>query len=160
MPSFDVVSEVDTQEVTNALDQATRELGTRFDFKGTDAKFELEGTTVTMRAPSDFQLKQLFDILTKRLSSRSIDIRCLQLDPPQINVGSAWQVVKVRQGIETELAKKMVKMIKNEKFKVQAAIQGDKVRVSGKKRDDLQEVIAFLKETELNMPLQFDNYRD
>lgn len=160
MPSFDVVSEVDTQEVTNALDQATRELGTRFDFKGTDAKFELEGTTVTMRAPNDFQLKQLFDILTKRLSSRSIDIRCLQLDPPQINVGSAWQVVKVRQGIETELAKKMVKMIKNEKFKVQAAIQGDKVRVSGKKRDDLQEVIAFLKETELNMPLQFDNYRD
>ena len=160
MPSFDVVSEVDTQEVTNAVDQATRELGTRFDFKGTDAKFELEGTTVTMRAPSDFQLKQLFDILTKRLSSRSIDIRCLQLDPPQINVGSAWQVVKVRQGIETELAKKMVKMIKNEKFKVQAAIQGDKVRVSGKKRDDLQEVIAFLKEAELDLPLQFDNFRD
>ncbi|HIN33890.1 MAG TPA: YajQ family cyclic di-GMP-binding protein [Nitrospirales bacterium] len=160
MPSFDVISEVDTQEVTNAVDQATRELGTRFDFKGTDAKFELEGTTVTMRAPSDFQLKQLFDILTKRLSSRSIDIRCLQLDPPQINVGSAWQVVKVRQGIETELAKKMVKMIKNEKFKVQAAIQGDKVRVSGKKRDDLQEVIAFLKEADLGMPLQFDNYRD
>jgi len=160
MPSFDVVSEVDTQEVTNAIDQATRELGTRFDFKGTDSKFELEGTTVTMRAPSDFQLKQLFDILTKRLSSRSIDIRCLELDPSQINVGSAWQVVKVRQGIETELAKKIVKMIKNEKFKVQAAIQGDKVRVSGKKRDDLQEVIAFLKETELNMPLQFDNFRE
>jgi uncharacterized protein YajQ (UPF0234 family) len=160
MPSFDVVSEVNTQEVTNAVDQATRELGTRFDFKGMDAKFELDGTTVTMRAPSDFQLKQMFDILTKRLSSRSIDIRCLQLDPPQLNVGSAWQVVKVRQGIETELAKKMVKMIKNEKFKVQAAIQGDKVRVSGKKRDDLQEVIAFLKEAELDMPLQFDNYRD
>jgi uncharacterized protein YajQ (UPF0234 family) len=160
MPSFDVISEVDTQEVTNAVDQATRELGTRFDFKGTDAKFELGGTTVTMRAPSDFQLKQLFDILTKRLSSRSIDICCLQLDPPQINVGSAWQVVKVRQGIETELAKKMVKMIKNEKFKVQASIQGDKVRVSGKKRDDLQEVIAFLKEADLGMPLQFDNYRD
>ncbi len=160
MPSFDVVSEVNTQEVTNAVDQATRELGTRFDFKGTDAKFELDGTTVTMRAPSDFQLKQMFDILTKRLSSRSIDIRCLQLDPPQLNVGSAWQVVKVRQGIESELAKKMVKMIKNEKFKVQASIQGDKVRVSGKKRDDLQEVIAFLKEAELDMPLQFDNYRD
>ena len=160
MPSFDVVSEVNTQEVTNAVDQATRELGTRFDFKGMDAKFELDGTTVTMRAPSDFQLKQMFDILTKRLSSRSIDIRCLQLDPPQLNVGSAWQVVKVRQGIETELAKKMVKMIKNEKFKVQASIQGDKIRVSGKKRDDLQEVIAFLKEAELDMPLQFDNYRD
>ena len=160
MPSFDVVSEVNTQEVTNAVDQATRELGTRFDFKGTDAKFELVGTTVTMRAPNDFQLKQMFDILTKRLSSRSIDIRCLQLDPPQINVGNAWQVVKVRQGIESELAKKMVKMIKNEKFKVQAAIQGDKVRISGKKRDDLQDVIAFLKEIEFDMPLQFDNYRD
>ena len=160
MPSFDVVSEVNTQEVTNAIDQATRELGTRFDFKGTDAKFELDRTTVTMRAPNDFQLKQMFDILTKRLAGRSIDIRCLQLDPPQINVGSAWQVVKVRQGIETGLAKKMVKMIKNEKFKVQAAIQGDKVRVSGKKRDDLQEVIAFLKEADLDMPLQFDNYRD
>ncbi len=160
MPSFDVVSEVNTQEVTNAVDQATRELGTRFDFKGTDAKFELAGTTVTMRAPNDFQLKQMFDILTKRLSSRSIDIRCLQLDPPQINVGNAWQVVKVRQGIESELAKKMVKMIKNEKFKVQAAIQGEKVRVTGKKRDDLQDVIAFLKEVEFDMPLQFDNYRD
>ena len=160
MPSFDVVSEVNTQEVTNAVDQATRELGTRFDFKGTDAKFELDGAAVTMRAPSDFQLKQMFDILTKRLSSRSIDIRCLQLDPPQINVGNAWQVVKVRQGIETELAKKMVKTIKNEKFKVQAAIQGDKIRVSGKKRDDLQDVIAFLKEAEFEMPLQFDNFRD
>jgi len=160
MPSFDVVSEVNTQEVTNAVDQAIRELGTRFDFKGTDAEFEMDGTTVTMRAPSDFQLKQMFDILTKRLSSRSIDIRCLQLDPPQINVGSAWQVVKVRQGIESDLAKKMVKMIKNEKFKVQAAIQGDKVRVSGKKRDDLQEVMAFLKDTDLDLPLQFDNFRD
>jgi len=115
MPSFDVVSEVDTQEVTNAIDQATRELGTRFDFKNTDSKFELDGTTVTMRAPNEFQLKQLFDILTKRLSSRLIDIRCLQLNPPQINVGNAWQVVKIRQGIESELAKKMVKMIKNEK---------------------------------------------
>ncbi|MBQ27533.1 MAG: YajQ family cyclic di-GMP-binding protein [Nitrospiraceae bacterium] len=160
MPSFDVVSEVDTQEVTNAIDQATRELGTRFDFKNTDSKFELDGTTVTMRAPNEFQLKQLFDILTKRLSSRLIDIRCLQLNPPQINVGNAWQVVKIRQGIESELAKKMVKMIKNEKFKVQAAIQGDKVRVSGKKRDDLQDVIAFLKEAEFDMPLQFDNFRD
>ena len=160
MPSFDVVSEVDTQEVTNAVDQATRELGTRFDFKGTEAKFELDGTTITMRASSDFQLKQMLNILTKRLSGRSIDIRCLKLDPPQINVGNAWQVVKVRQGLESELTKKMVKMIKNEKFKVQAAIQGEKVRVTGKKRDDLQDVIAFLKEAELAMPLQFDNYRD
>ena len=127
MPSFDVVSEVDTQEVTNAVDQATRELGTRFDFKGTEAKFELDGTTITMHASSDFQLKQMLNILTKRLSGRSIDIRCLKLDPPQINIGNAWQVVKVRQGLESELTKKMVKMIKNEKFKVQAAIQGEKV---------------------------------
>tara|TARA_B100000315_G_C14575007_1_gene587459 strand:+ start:1108 stop:1590 length:483 start_codon:yes stop_codon:yes gene_type:complete len=160
MPSFDVISEVNTQEVTNAINQATRELETRFDFKKTDAKFELEGSTVTMHAPNEFQLKQLFDILTKRLSSRLIDIRCLHLNPPQINVGNAWQVIKIRQGIEAELAKKMIKIIKNNKFKVQAAIQGDKVRISGKKRDDLQDVIAFLKEEEFGIPLQFDNFRD
>ena len=160
MPSFDIISEVDIQEVTNAVDQATRELGTRFDFKGTDAKFELVATTITMHAPNEFQVKQLFDILTKRLAGRSIDIRCLKSESPQINVGNARQVVNVQQGLETELSKKIVKMVKNEKFKVQASIQGEKIRVSGKKRDDLQEVIAFLKNQDLEMPLQFDNYRD
>ena len=160
MPSFDIVSIVNPQEVTNAVDQANRELTTRFDFKGANARFELEGEQVTMRAPNDFQLKQMYDILTKRLAGRKVDIRCLQLDPPQINVSEAWQPVTVRQGIEADLARQIVKMIKDRKFKVQASIQGDKVRVSGKKRDDLQQVISMLKQAGIEMPLQFDNYRD
>ncbi|MDP6560493.1 MAG: YajQ family cyclic di-GMP-binding protein [Candidatus Binatia bacterium] len=160
MPSFDIVSIVNPQEVTNAVDQANRELTTRFDFKEANARFELEGEQVTMRAPNDFQLKQMYDILTKRLAGRKVDIRCLQLDPPQINVSEAWQPVTVRQGIEADLARQIVKMIKDRKFKVQASIQGDKVRVSGKKRDDLQQVISMLKQAGIEMPLQFDNYRD
>ena len=113
-----------------------------------------------MRAPNEFQLKQMFDILTGRLASRKVDIRCLHVDPPQVNVGEAWQPVTVRQGINADLAKKIVKMIKDEKFKVQVAIQGEQVRVSGKKRDDLQQVIRILKDAKLDMPLQFDNDRD
>ena len=160
MPSFDIVSKVDTQEVRNAVNQANQELGRRFDFKGANAKFELNNDQVTMRAPNEFQLKQMFDILTERLASRKVDIRCLNIDPPQVNVGEAWQLVTVRQGINADLAKKIVKMIKDEKFKVQVAIQGEQVRVSGKKRDDLQQVIRILKDAKLDMPLQFDNYRD
>ena len=160
MPSFDIVSEVNTNEVTNAVNQANRDVETRFDFKGSNAKFELEGNQVTLRAPNDFQLNQMFDILTGRLAKRGIDIRCLHRDSPQINVGNAWQVITVRQGIEAELAKKLVKMIKDRKLKVQPAIQGEKIRVSGKKRDDLQQVIGMLKGTEVEMPLQFTNYRD
>jgi uncharacterized protein YajQ (UPF0234 family) len=160
MPSFDVVSEVDMHEVTNAVDQSNRELLTRFDFKGTGAKFELEDENVTMKAPSDFQLHQMYDILTARMSGRKIDIRCLNPEEPQVNVSEAWQKVNIRQGLEAELAKKIVKIIKSEKMKVQAAIQGPKVRVSGKKRDDLQRVIEFLKEAMLDVPLQFENYRD
>jgi len=160
VPSFDVVSQVDMSEVRNAVDQANRELLTRFDFKGSKASFALETNQVTMRAPNEFQLKQMFDILTARLSGRKVDIRSLEMDKPQVNVSEAWQVVTVRQGIESELAKKIVKLIKSEKLKVQAAIQGDKVRVSGKKRDDLQAVIALLKEAKIEMPLQYENYRD
>jgi uncharacterized protein YajQ (UPF0234 family) len=160
MPSFDIVSEVNNQEVTNAVDQSNREVGTRFDFKGSNAKFELEGNQVTMRAPNDFQLKQMFDILRGRLAGRKVDIRCLQLDSPQVNVSEAWQIVTVRQGIETELARKIVKISKGGKLKVQAAIQGDKVRVTGKKRDELQQVIAMLKDSDIDMPLQYTNYRD
>jgi uncharacterized protein YajQ (UPF0234 family) len=147
-------------EVTNAVDQANRELLTRFDFKGSSAKFELDSNQVTMRAPDEFKLKQMFDILCSRLSGRKVDIRCLDIQPPQQNVSEAWQLVTVRSGIETELARKIVKMIKGEKLKVQAAIQGEKVRVSGKKKDDLQAVIGLLEEADLNMPLQFENYRD
>lgn len=160
MPSFDIVSKVNMQEVVNAVDQANRELGTRFDFKATKAKFELDGNKVTMRAPEEFQVRQMFDILTGRLSGRKVDIRCLQVDSPQVNVNETWQLVTVRQGIETDLARKIVKMIKGEKLKVQASIQGEKVRVSGKKKDVLQQVIGLLKETDVGMPLQFENYRD
>ena len=160
MPTFDIVSEVNMAEVTNAVDQANRELLTRFDFKGTRASFDLTGTEITMKAPNEFQVKQMFDILAARLSGRKVDIRCLDVAPPQVNVGEARQAVTVRQGIETELAKRIVKMIKAEKLKVQSAIQGDKVRVSGKKRDDLQQVIGLMKESDSGMPLQFENYRD
>ncbi len=160
MPSFDVVSEVDAHEVTNAVDQANREMKKRYDFKGVKAGFELDGHQVTMKAPSEFQLKQMYDILTVRLAGRQVDLRCLKVDAVEANVSEARQAVTVRQGIETDLARKIVKLIKGEKMKVQVAIQGEKVRVSGKKRDELQQVISFLKDTDLDMPLQFDNFRD
>jgi len=160
LPSFDIVSEVNMSEVTNAVDQANRDLTRQFDFKNTGAKFTLEETKVTLRAPNDFQVKQMFDILLDRFAARKVDTRCLSSDEPQVNVNETWQVVNVRSGIETDLARQIVKMIKKEKMKVQAAIQGDKVRVTGKKRDDLQSVIELMKEANLDMPLQFENYRD
>ena len=160
MPSFDVVSQVDKQEVTNAVDQANRELATRFDFKGTNAKFDVEDDQITMRAPNEFQLRQMYDVLTKRLVGRQVDIRCLKLDDPQINVSAARQLITVRQGVESEMAREIVKLIKAPKLKVQVAIQGSKLRVSGKKRDELQQVIGMLKEAKLDLPLQFENYRD
>ena len=160
MPSFDVVSQGDKQEVTNAVDQANRELATRFDFKGTNAKFDVEDDQITMRAPNEFQLRQMYDVLTKRLVGRQVDIRCLKLDDPQINVSEARQLITVRQGVESEMAREIVKLIKAPKLKVQVAIQGSKLRVSGKKRDELQQVIGMLKEAKLDLPLQFENYRD
>ena len=160
MPSFDVVSEVNTHEVTNAVDQARREVETRFDFKGTNARYELENDQVTMRAPNEFQLNQMYDVLTTRLASRKVNVRCLQREPVQTNVRDAWQLVRVRQGIETDLARRLVKMVKQTKLKVQVAIQGEKLRVSGKKRDDLQAVIGLLKDADVDLPLQFNNYRD
>ncbi|HJO17380.1 MAG: YajQ family cyclic di-GMP-binding protein [Vicinamibacterales bacterium] len=160
MPSFDVVSRVNQQEVRNAVDQANRELGTRFDFKGTNARFDLEDDQITMRAPNEFQLRQMYDVLTKRLVGRQVDIRCLKLDDPQINVSGARQLIMVRQGVESEIAREIVKLIKTLKLKVQVAIQGNQLRVSGKKRDDLQQVIGMLKEAKFDLPLQFENYRD
>ena len=160
MQSFDVVSRVNQQEVRNAVDQANRELGTRFDFKGTNAKFDLEDDQITMRAPNEFQLRQMYDVLTKRLVGRQVDIRCLTLDDPQINVSGARQLIMVRQGVESEIAREIVKLIKALKLKVQVAIQGKQLRVSGKKRDDLQQVIGMLKEAKFDLPLQFENYRD
>ena len=160
MPSFDVVSEVNLDEVRNGVNQATREINTRFDFKGKNASLEFEESQITMRAPDEFQLNQMYDILTSKLASRKVNVRCLQRDPVQVNVSDAWQVVKVCQGIEADLARQLVKTIKQTKIKVQVAIQGDKLRVTGKKRDDLQQVIALLKETKVDLPLQHINFRD
>lgn len=160
MPSFDVVSEVEMHEVTNAVDQANREVSTRFDFKGSGARYERNDAEIVMIAPSEFQLQQMLDILQTRLSRRGVDIACLEIGEPQASGKEVRQIVTVRQGLETPLAKKIVKLIKDSKLKVQAAIQGEKVRVSGKKRDDLQKVIALLKEADLEMPLQFNNFRD
>jgi len=160
MPSFDVVSEVDMQEVKNAVNQAIREIDTRFDFKGKNARFDLEESVITMRAPDKFQLGQMYDILTAKLAARKVNVLCLERDAPQANVSDARQVIKVRQGIETELARELVKKVKQTKLKVQVAIQGQQLRVSGKKRDVLQEVIALLKETKVDLPLQFNNFRD
>jgi uncharacterized protein YajQ (UPF0234 family) len=160
MPSFDVVSQVDLNEVSNGVNQATREVDTRFDFKGTNAKFEWADGEITMRGRDEFQLNQMYDILTSKLASRKVNTRCLQRDPVRTNVADAWQSVRVRQGIEPDLARKLVKMVKESKKKVQVAIQGDQLRVSGKKRDDLQEAIATLKAADVELPLQFINFRD
>lgn len=160
MPSFDVVSELNEHEVSNAVDQANREVGTRFDFKGTNATFELKDLVVTLSAPTDFQLKQMLDILNLKLSKRGIDLACLQVDEPVITGQTARQTVTLRHGIETELGKKIQKLIKESKLKVQAALQDKQVRVSGKSRDDLQAVIAMLRRANLEMPLQFTNFRD
>lgn len=160
MPSFDIVSEVDKHELTNAIDQANREITTRFDFKGIDATFCLKENTISLEAPSDFQLKQMADILQNKLNKRNIDIRALDFKDPVIQLNIARQDIEVKQGLDKELAKKITKDIKNSKLKVQAAIQGEQVRATGKKRDDLQEVIAFLKENNYSQPLQFENFRD
>jgi len=160
MPSFDVVSEVDKHELTNAVDQANRELATRFDFKGTDARFELEGYVVTQSAPSAFQLKQMLDILRARLVARSIDVRCLEMGDVLENLGGARQKITVRQGIEQAVSKKLIAAIKQAKLKVEAQINGDKLRISGKKRDDLQQAIALLRKTDVDLPLQYQNFRD
>ena len=160
MPSFDVVSEVDKHELTNAVDQANRELSNRFDFKGSDASFELAGAVITASAPSDFQLKQMEDILRTRLTARNIDVRCLDVAEPEVNLASARQAITVKQGIEQPLAKKIVAAIKGAKLKVEAQINGDKLRVSGKKRDDLQAAMALLRKGDFDVPLQFDNFRD
>ena len=160
MPSFDVVSEVNHHELSNALDQASREVTTRFDFKGTGSNFELNEQVVVMNTESDFQLQQMYDMLCNKLVKRGVDIACLEKGEPDIQARTATQAITVREGIETSDAKKMVKLIKERKMKVQAAIQGDQLRVTGKKRDDLQAVMALLKGEKFGLPLQFKNFRD
>jgi len=160
MPSFDVVSEVNHHELSNAVDQANREVATRFDFKGTGSNFELTESQITMNTESDFQLQQMYDMLCNKLVKRGVDITCLELADPVVQLKTATQVVTVREGIETADSKKMVKLIKEKKIKVQTAIQGDQLRVTGKKRDDLQTVMALLKDGNFGLPLQFKNFRD
>jgi cyclic-di-GMP-binding protein len=160
MPSFDIVSKVDHHEIMNAVDQANREVGTRFDFKGTNTRLELDKTKITLIAPADFQLKQVDEILRNKLAKRKIDVRSLDYKEPSIKLNEARQEVEIKQGVDSENAKKIVKLIKEANLKVQAAIQGDQVRVTGKKRDDLQAVMAFLRQSKLALPLQFENFRD
>ena len=160
MPSFDVVSDFDAHEASNGVDQANREVNTRFDFKGTGSGFTLEGQVISLTTQSDFQLKQMLDMLRQKLAKRGIDIACMEEQEPEFSGNEARQQVVLRKGIDTDLARKLVKMVKGSKLKVQAAIQGDKLRISGKKRDDLQAVIALLKNADIELPLQYENFRD
>lgn len=160
MPSFDVVSELDSHEVTNAVDQANRELNQRFDFKDTGAVFELNALTVLVKAQVEFQLKQMLEILKLRLAKRGIDVMCLEFKDPVVNLAAATQEVILRQGVDAEVARVIVRLIKDSKVKVQASIQGEKVRIIGKQRDDLQTAMALLRKAKVDMPLQFNNFRD
>jgi cyclic-di-GMP-binding protein len=160
MPSFDVVSEIDAHEVANAVDQANRELAQRFDFKDSGAKYELAELLITLHATVDFQLKQMLDILKLRLSKRGVDIACLEVKDAQTNLAAARQEVVLRHGIDQENGKKISRLIKDSKLKVQASIQGDKVRISAKQRDDLQSAMQFLRKAGVEVPLQFNNFRD
>ena len=160
MPSFDVVSEVNMQEVRNAVDQANREVSTRFDFKGTGAEFELKDETILLRAQTDFQLKQMLDIVQSKLIKRSIALGSLEIGAVETTLNQARQTIEVKQGIEVTLAKNIVKIIKDSKLKVQAAIQGEQVRITGKNRDDLQQAIALLRQQKISLPLQFTNFRE
>ena len=160
MPSFDVVSELNDHEVTNAVDQANREVSTRFDFKGTDAKFELKDHVITMHAQVEFQLKQMIEVLRLKLSRRNVDLACVEVGDPVQAGQQATQIITLKHGIDKETGKKIQKILKESGLKVQAAIQGEQVRVTGKKRDDLQLAIAKLKAAEIKLPLQFNNFRD
>lgn len=160
MPSFDIVSEVDKHELTNAVDQAARDLGNRYDLRGTDARFEQDGNLITQYAPSEYQLDQLLDMLRLRLAGRKIDLRAIELGDVLTNLAGARRTITIKQGIEQAQAKKIVAKLKEAKLKVDTQITGEKLRVSGKKRDDLQAAIAFLRKAELEIPLQFENFRD
>ncbi|MCP5144357.1 MAG: YajQ family cyclic di-GMP-binding protein [Gammaproteobacteria bacterium] len=160
MPSFDIVSEVDKHELANAIDQANREIGNRYDFKGSDAGVRQDEFEMTLEAESEFQVEQVLEILRTRLAKRSIDLTALELGSVTLTGNRARQICKVRTGIDADLGRKIIRLIKDSKIKVQAAMQQEQVRVTGKKRDDLQEVIALLRGQSLGLPLQFINFRD
>jgi len=160
MPSFDIVSEVDSHELQNAVDQVNREIGNRFDFKGADAKVEQSDGVLNLSAQSDFQVKQIRPMLYEKLAKRGIDVQCLDDGPIEQSGMRAHQRISVREGLDEDTAKKVIKLIKDAKLKVQAAVQGEQVRVTGKKRDDLQQVMQMLRGAELDLPLQYNNFRD
>lgn len=160
MPSFDTVSEVDLHEVTNAVDQTNREIGTRYDFKGSSAKVEQNAAVLTAYADSEFQLEQVRDVLHNKLAKRGIDLRSLEAGKIEVTINQTRQTLTVQQGISQDIARRIVKLVKDARLKVQVSIQGDKVRVSGKKRDDLQEVISLLRAAPIDLPLQYINFRD
>ena len=161
MPSVDIVSEIDTAEILNASDNANRELSTRFDFRGVDASIDMANDIVTIKTEADFQCQELLDIFRAQLVKRKIDPRVIECDEQSIHRDKTFSLeVRFKQGISSELCKKIVKLIKEQKLKVQAAIQGDQVRVTGKKRDDLQAVMAMVREADLGQPFQFKNFRD
>jgi uncharacterized protein YajQ (UPF0234 family) len=160
MPSFDIVSEVDGHEIQNIVDQLKRELENRFDFRGVTYEVNHQKDSISLIAPEEFQVKQMFDILRDKAIRRSIDTKSFDAQPVEKNLAKATMPVAIRQGIDKDNARDIVKRIKGSKVKVQASIQGDQVRVTGKKRDDLQSIMSLLKEADLPLPLQFDNFRD
>ena len=160
MPSFDIVSEVDQHELKNAVDQANREITGRFDFKGSDSKIKQVENVLNLESTSKFQIRQIHEILYNKMSKRGLDLRCLDLGDIDERGNRAYQTATVKAGIDSDDARKIVKLIKQEKIKVQAAIQGEQIRVTGKKRDDLQKVIALLKKSDIDLPLQYQNFRD
>lgn len=160
MPSFDIVSEVNMHELTNAVDQASREIDNRFDFKGTGAKIEQKEHLMTISAQTEFQVKQVLEILRMKIAKRGIEMSCLDAGPLNVALNEARQTLTAKHGIDKEVGKKVVKFIKEGGLKVQAQIQDEQVRVTAKKRDDLQDVIAALRGASLGMPLQFSNFRD
>jgi uncharacterized protein YajQ (UPF0234 family) len=160
MPSFDAVSELNAHEVTNAVDQANRELSQRFDFRDTGARFELKEFTVTLHAQVEFQLRQMLEILKLRLAKRGVDLACLEVKEPQTTLATAQQEIVLRHGIDADTGRKIARLVKDSRLKVQAALQGDKVRISGRQRDDLQAAMALLRGAKLDVPLQFNNFRE
>ncbi len=160
MPAFDIACDVDRQEVRNAVDQTVRELGTRFDFRGVDAEVTLNDSGILLAAEEEFQLGQILDILYEKLHKRGIDAKALDEGKIEAAGKQKRQTFTLKQGIDRDNAKKMVKLVKDSKLKVQTQIQGEELRVTGKKRDDLQAVMALLKEADLPLPLQFTNFRD
>jgi len=160
MPSFDIVSEVDQHELKNAVDQANREVSTRFDFKGTECSFELKEQEILLKAEGEFQLKQMRDVLRAKMVKRSIDTGALDIQSPEGSLQNTRQKILLKEGLDGDAGRKVTKLIKTGKFKVQTQIQGNQVRVTGKKRDDLQKVMAMLREEDIGIPVQFTNFRD